>query len=154
MKRTILVMLALCATGLPAEAQQGAPSTVPVGTVSAELKPIARATDFVGRVEAIQRVEVRARVKGFLEEVLFKEGDLVKEGAPLYRIEKGLFEAEVRAGPGRAGAQQGGAHPGGGAIAAGGGIAGQERRHGGGARPGPGAGAAGARAPSRPTRPT
>jgi membrane fusion protein (multidrug efflux system) len=51
--------------------------------------------DFVGRVEAINRVEIRARVKGYLEAVLFKEGDLVKEGAPLYRIEKGLFEAAV-----------------------------------------------------------
>jgi len=38
---------------------------------------------------------VRARVKGFLEAVLFKEGDLVTEGQPLYRIEKGLFEAAV-----------------------------------------------------------
>ena len=28
--------------------------------------------------------------------MLFKEGDLIKEGAPLYRIEKGLFEAQVR----------------------------------------------------------
>ena len=34
---------------------------------------------------------------GYLEEVLFKEGDLIKEGAPLYRIEKGLFEAAVTA---------------------------------------------------------
>ena len=50
---------------------------------------------FVGRIEAINRVEVRARVKGYLEAVLFKEGDLVKEGQPLYRIEKGLFEAAV-----------------------------------------------------------
>jgi membrane fusion protein (multidrug efflux system) len=49
----------------------------------------------VGRVEAVERVEIRARVTGYLEEVLFKEGDLVKEGAPLYRIEKGLFEAAV-----------------------------------------------------------
>ena len=39
--------------------------------------------------------EIRARVKGYLEAVLFKEGDLVKEGQPLYRIEKGLFEAAV-----------------------------------------------------------
>jgi membrane fusion protein, multidrug efflux system len=31
----------------------------------------------VGRVEAINRVEIRARVKGYLEAVLFKEGDLV-----------------------------------------------------------------------------
>jgi membrane fusion protein (multidrug efflux system) len=40
-------------------------------------------------------VEVKARVTGYLEEVLFKEGDLIKEGAPLYHIEKGLFQAAV-----------------------------------------------------------
>ena len=50
---------------------------------------------FVGRIEAINRAEIRARVKGYLEAVLFKEGELVQEGQPLYRIEKGLFEAAV-----------------------------------------------------------
>ena len=34
-------------------------------------------------------------MKGFLEDVLFKEGATVKEGDALYRIEKGLFEADV-----------------------------------------------------------
>jgi len=68
---------------------------VAVGTVAAVRKPIEQTRDFVGRVEAINRVEVRARVKGYLEAVLFKEGDLVAEGSPLYQIEKGLFEAAV-----------------------------------------------------------
>ena len=48
-----------------------------VTTVNAERKPIAKTHDFVGRVEAINRVDVRARVKGYLDQVLFKEGDLV-----------------------------------------------------------------------------
>jgi len=65
-----------------------------VGVVKAERRPIAKAGDFVGRVEAISRVEIRARIAGFLEKVL--EGDLIKEGSPLYRIERGLFEAQVR----------------------------------------------------------
>jgi len=86
----VVLMLASAVT---ARAQQQA--SVPVGTVSAEKRPIAQTRDFVGRVEAIDRVEVRARVKGFLDEVLFKEGDLVKKGDPLYRIEKGLFQADV-----------------------------------------------------------
>jgi membrane fusion protein (multidrug efflux system) len=66
-----------------------------VTTVNAERKPIAKTHDFVGRVEAINRVDVRARVKGYLDQILFKEGDLVAEGAHLYQIEKGLFEAAV-----------------------------------------------------------
>ena len=80
---------------LPANAQQQPPTAVPVGVVKAERKPIADTLDFVGRVDAINRVEVKARVTGFLEEVLFTEGDAVKEGAPLYRIEQGLFQAAV-----------------------------------------------------------
>jgi membrane fusion protein (multidrug efflux system) len=78
----------------PAHSQQATPA-VAVGTVVAEKQPIAKALDFVGRVEAIHRVEIRARVKGYLEAVLFKEGDMIKEGAPLYRIERGLFQAAV-----------------------------------------------------------
>ena len=80
---------------LPAKAQQQQPAAVPVGVVKAERKPIADTLDFVGRVDAINKVEIKARVTGFLEEVLFKEGDAVKEGAPLYRIEQGLFQAAV-----------------------------------------------------------
>src|SRR5262249_49448422 len=76
-------------------AQQSEPTTVPVGTVAASKRPIAESIDFVGRVEAINRVDFRARITGYLEEVLFKEGDLVKEGAPLYRIERGMFQAAV-----------------------------------------------------------
>jgi membrane fusion protein, multidrug efflux system len=80
-----------------ADAQQNPPTAIAVGTVAAERKAIARSGVFVGRVEAVQRVEIRARVTGYLEDVLFKEGDLIKEGTPLYRIEKGLFEAAVTA---------------------------------------------------------
>lgn len=76
-------------------AQQQQPTAVPVGVVRAAHKPIARTTDFVGRVEAISRVEIRARITGFLDEVQFKEGDPIKAGAPLYRIEKGQFQAQV-----------------------------------------------------------
>jgi membrane fusion protein (multidrug efflux system) len=69
---------------------------VPVGVVPAERQPIARSSDFVGRIEAINRVQVRARVTGYLDAVLFKEGDIIKEDAPVYRLEKGQFEAAVK----------------------------------------------------------
>ena len=78
----------------PAIAQQPT-AGVPVGVVRAERKPIVKAGDFVGRVEAISRVEIRARITGYLDEVLFKEGDLITQGTPLYRIEKGPFQAQV-----------------------------------------------------------
>ena len=87
-------IILFCGQDLSAQTQpkESAPH---VSTVKAERKPIEKTHDFVGRVEAINRVEVRARVKGYLDAVLFKEGNLVQEGAALYQIEKGLFEAAV-----------------------------------------------------------
>jgi membrane fusion protein (multidrug efflux system) len=95
MRVAFLAGLAVLGLSLPADAQQQPPAAVPVGVVKAELRPIADALEFVGRVDAINRVEIKARVTGFLEDVLFKEGDAVKDGDPLYRIEQGLYQAAV-----------------------------------------------------------
>jgi len=89
------VYLVICAAIASSSAQQQAPAVVPVGTVQAEHKPIAKTKNYVGRVEAINKVEVHARVTGYLEDVQFKEGELVKEGQHLYHIEKDLFQAAV-----------------------------------------------------------
>jgi membrane fusion protein, multidrug efflux system len=88
------------AAATAANAQQAQPAAVPVGTVYAERQPISDIRDFVGRVEATGRVDIRARVQGYLEQVLFKEGDIVKKGDQLYQIEKGLFQAAVEAAKG------------------------------------------------------
>jgi membrane fusion protein (multidrug efflux system) len=95
MRSTVWTALLICAAALPAHAQQPAPTAIPVGVVKAERTPITRTQKFVGRAESVNRVEVRARVTGYLEEVLFREGELVKAGTPLYRIEHGLFQAAV-----------------------------------------------------------
>jgi membrane fusion protein, multidrug efflux system len=95
MRNCFFGIITIFATFASALAQQAAPAAVPVGTATAERKPITKSLDFVGRIEAINRVEIKARVSGYLEEVLFREGDLIKEGAPLYRIEPGLFQAAV-----------------------------------------------------------
>ena len=95
MRQALCTTLLTFALSYPAIAQQQPPAAVPVGVVKVERKPVARTVEFVGRVEAISQVEIRARVTGNLEEVLFKEGDLIKEGTPLYSIEKALFQAQV-----------------------------------------------------------
>jgi membrane fusion protein (multidrug efflux system) len=87
--------LLLAAISAPSSAQQPAPQAAPVTTVITQSKPVTRSKDFVGRIEAIQRVDVRARVTGYLEAVLFKEGDFVKEGQQLYRIEQDIYKAAV-----------------------------------------------------------
>lgn len=95
MRVTIVAAFLLIAAVPPGFAQQPEAAAVPVGVVKAARKPITKSLDFVGRVEAVNRVEIRARITGFLEAVDFKEGDEVKQGDPLYRIEKGLFQAAV-----------------------------------------------------------
>jgi membrane fusion protein (multidrug efflux system) len=69
---------------------------MPVGVVAAEQQPVARSAEFVGRIEAPGRVDVRARVTGYLDAVLFKEGDRVREGDALYRIDQAPFQAAVQ----------------------------------------------------------
>ncbi len=95
MRIAVCIGFVICGMVASAAAQQNQPAAIPVGIVKAEHRSIEKTLDFVGRVEAINRVEIRARVQGFLEAVLFKEGDPVKEGDPLYRIEKGLFQSAV-----------------------------------------------------------
>jgi membrane fusion protein, multidrug efflux system len=96
MRIATCAVLAISGLALPAAAQQQqAPAAVPVGVVKVERRAIPNTLDFVGRVDAVNKVEIRARVTGFLEAVLFKEGEPVKEGDPLYRIEKGLYQAAV-----------------------------------------------------------
>jgi len=76
--------------------QQQAPQAIPVATVPAEKRPVDKTLEFVGRVEALDKVAVVARVKGYLDAILFKEGDLVKAGDPLYEIEPGPYDAAVQ----------------------------------------------------------
>jgi membrane fusion protein, multidrug efflux system len=68
------------------------PAVTVVKVTAAEIKP---ATTFTGRIEAKDKVDLRARVDGFLEKRLFTEGADVKEGDLLFVIEKGLYQAAV-----------------------------------------------------------
>ncbi len=96
MRLAICAAILVCGFVAAAHAQQQEPTEIPVGVVKAERKPIEETRGFVGRVDAINRVQVRARVTGYLEAVLFTEGGPVKEGDHLYRIEQGLFDAAVK----------------------------------------------------------
>lgn len=72
------------------------PSQAPaVLVVTAEIKDISSAVEFVGRVKATDRVDLRARVTGFLGPRLFKDGDVVAESQVLFSIESAPFEAVV-----------------------------------------------------------
>jgi membrane fusion protein (multidrug efflux system) len=79
----------------PAWAQQMPPPAV--GVVKVERRPITETSEFLGRIQAINRVDLSARVTAFLEKRLFTEGSEVKQGDLLYRLEQEPFEADVQA---------------------------------------------------------
>ena len=62
----------------------------PVGTDDIEIYG-----EYVGRIRAQQFVEIRARVEGFLEKMLFEEGTYVRRGQPLFIIDPKVYEARV-----------------------------------------------------------
>ncbi len=96
MRLPLCVAALLCLTAVAPQGRAQQQTAIPVGTVAAELRPITQAVEYVGRIEAVERVDIRARVTGFLQDVLFKEGDVVKQGDVLYRIERETFEAAVQ----------------------------------------------------------
>jgi membrane fusion protein (multidrug efflux system) len=81
----------------PASAQPGPSAPPAVGVVEAARRPVTESNEFIGRVQAVHRVELVARVTAFLMERLFDEGAEVKAGEPLYRLERGPYEAEAEA---------------------------------------------------------
>ncbi|MFC7475106.1 efflux RND transporter periplasmic adaptor subunit [Dankookia sp. GCM10030260] len=95
MRRIPLALLLLLLAQAPAFAQFGPQGPPAVGTVTADRKPVTESSEFTGRIEAVNRVEIRARVTGFLQERLFQEGQEVKAGDVLFRLEKPPFEASL-----------------------------------------------------------
>lgn len=78
------------------EAQSAAPPPPPaVGVIEVAPQNVQQAFEFVGRAVAIDKVDLRARVEGFLEKRLFTEGMPVKAGDLMFSIEKDQFQAAV-----------------------------------------------------------
>src|SRR5712671_2137949 len=75
-----------------------APKTAPPPPVVSVVQPISREIvewdDYIGRLEAPETVEIRARVSGYLDKVHFKEGKEVKKGDLLFTIDPRPYQAE------------------------------------------------------------
>lgn len=100
--RGLALIVAACAAALsacgqdqhPAGTQAAAPPPSVIA-VPAETAPIEEQAQFVGRVAAVNRVELRARVPGFLKERTYTEGDEVKADQVLFVIEPDQYQATV-----------------------------------------------------------
>lgn len=90
------VLIAMLTVVSPERAahSQGAPP--PAVTVKAVVnRPVTDTGAYIGRVVPIERVEVVARVPGFIEQRNFTEGQIVKKGELLFRIEQDTYKASV-----------------------------------------------------------
>jgi membrane fusion protein, multidrug efflux system len=88
------ISLAGCedATGKTAPA---APAAPPVSAAIVLEKPVAETQEFSGRLEAVERVEIRSRVSGFITSVNFKPGSEVKKGDVLFVVDPRPYQAEA-----------------------------------------------------------
>lgn len=97
-----VVLVALGAIGVgqfgqPAQANSGpaAPPATPVSVAQVVSQDVAAWNEFSGRLEAVERVDVRARVSGAVQQLHFREGSLVKAGDLLVTIDPAPYQAEV-----------------------------------------------------------
>ena len=103
MRRILVVSAVLLGLGLAACDQAGDATTAAsppppgVGVAPAIRKPVIPTLQFVARVEAIDTVDLEARVTGFLMGRFFEEGSTVEAGDLLFQIEPGPYEAAVAA---------------------------------------------------------
>ncbi len=86
-------LLAACGQSQP---PAGGPPPAPAVTVA---KPIERGVteqdEYVGRFVAVDSVEIRARVSGYLDQIHFRDGQMVKQGDLLFTIDKRPFQNTV-----------------------------------------------------------
>ncbi len=92
-----LATLLLALSAVPTYAQFGPQGPPAVGVVTVKNRPVVETSEFVGRVQAVDKVDIIARVTAFIAERSFAEGAEVEKGALLYRMERGPFEADVQA---------------------------------------------------------
>jgi multidrug efflux system membrane fusion protein len=74
-------------------ASQAAPPPAPVTVAQPTKRTVTDWDEFTGRFEAMEEVQIRARVGGFVDSIQFKDGDFVKPGDLLYVIDSRPFEA-------------------------------------------------------------
>jgi membrane fusion protein (multidrug efflux system) len=89
----------MCALAVAAScslaAAQSAPPPPAVSVTPVVSRQVTETADYIGRITAIDKVDIVARVPGFIEERTFTEGQEVKKGDLLFRIEQATYKAEV-----------------------------------------------------------
>ena len=101
MQRFVLTSLAIAAAATQVACSQArsqpaaAPPPPSVEVTPVAFKPLRQWSEFTGRLEAVDTVEVRPRVSGFIDGVRFAEGARVRKGQVLFQIDPRPYQAEV-----------------------------------------------------------
>ena len=92
-----LMALFLALAGCDQQPQQQGPMPAPaVSVIDVITQPVGDYQEFVARTEAVNTVDLRARVEGFLTKRNFIEGETVKEGQLLFEIDQKPYEAALK----------------------------------------------------------
>src|SRR5262245_48603522 len=83
------------ATSCGVAAAQNASPPPAVSVTPVVSRQVTETVDYIGRITAIDKVDIVARVPGFIEERTFTEGQQVKKGDLLFRIEQATYKAAV-----------------------------------------------------------
>ncbi len=93
---TAITVFALSGTRAQGDTTPATPPAVPVSVAIVEAREVVPWAEFSGRLEAIERVELRSRVAGVVEAVHFREGNLVKQGELLVSIDQAPYLADLQ----------------------------------------------------------
>jgi RND family efflux transporter MFP subunit len=99
LRRSVAAAMVLAILGLGSACQRNTyvPPPPPKVTVSQPVKrPVTDYLEFTGNTKAFNTVQLRARVEGYLEKVLFQDGDRVKKGQLLFLIQQNTYEAKLQ----------------------------------------------------------
>ena len=87
--------IALALHSGPAKSTAGPPAGAPVSVAQVVQKAVTEWDEFSGRVQAVERVEIRPRVTGAIDSIHFDEGQMVKKGQLLFVIDPRPYQATL-----------------------------------------------------------
>jgi multidrug efflux system membrane fusion protein len=88
----LFVALSGCKKSAPPAQSQG---PLPVNVITAVEKDVTEWDEFTGRIEAVESVDIRPRVSGYITEIPFKAGSLVKKNDLLFVIDRRPYRADL-----------------------------------------------------------
>ncbi len=96
----LAALLALVLSGCGQDNRYVAPPPPKVTVVTPVQQPVTRYLEATGNTAAVNTANLVARVPGFVQEINYKDGDLVKKGATALHHRAGALQAQARAGAG------------------------------------------------------